>query len=209
MLDFRKILEDSKRLLGTTKQFGDRLGLNHVPDAPQSPQTNEDSRFNMNSILDRVKPFMALLANTSLKNTIEYARPQDKYNPEHIKELAATVYGEASSNKEEMQAIIDTALNRRNQLGLNIKEVLTQKDKTGASMYRAYGDKQYQQYMSGKFDGAGEPEKKKMVDELIDKLQTGNWKTSEYTNFEKLNKEGRTKIGEHYFWKQFQGNRKK
>lgn len=142
------------------------------------------------------------------KHTIEVNNPTPRYNPEHIKEMAATVFGEATSNKDEMRAMIDTVLNRRNQLGLDIRKVLTQKDGYGEPMYRAYGGKEYDKYMSNNLKLLGEPEKKKMLDELINELQYGKWEPSEYTNFDQAPNRNSARIGEHYFRKEFQGNRK-
>jgi hypothetical protein len=208
----RKILEQAKQFREQTLIGFEapKTAQAQENDLLQSPRTREEepSRsvdpFEMSN-----SPLMAMINKIRQggTNTIKHQRPSPRYNPKHVKEMAATIFGEATSNKEEMRAMIDTVLNRRNQLGIDIKSVLIQKDGYGEPMYRAYGGKEYQKYVSGKLDRPGEPEKKKILDELIQELQEGNWKPSKFTNFEKLESEGRTKIGEHYFWTQFQGNR--
>lgn len=160
------------------------------------------------SLFDLAKQLKAEI-NEAFANTIQVDKSAPRYNPEHVKELAATVYGESSANPEEMRAIIDTVLNRRKQLGLNIKEVLTQKNPEGLYHYRAYGTPEYRKYLDNKLDRPGEPEKKAMLDNIINELQYGNYKPSNFTNFERAERTGAVKIGDHYFRTEFQGNRKK
>ena len=178
MPDFRRLLSDTRQFVQSTVRSVNPVNL----------------LANSQRMMDRVA-------------RITQEEPSLAYNQNHVKELAATVYGESSLNKEEMKTIIDTVLNRRSQLGLNIKDVLTQKDRNGLPMYQADGGDEYQKYKNNKLDKKGEPEKKKMVDELISQLQTGNWKLSKFTNFDKKERKGAIKIGEHYFRTEFQGNK--
>ena len=109
--------------------------------------------------------------------TSNVIKPQSSFEARRV---GGTLFGELSSpgNEEEARDILSTIVNRAQQKGVSLQQVITE-----PSQYDAYRGTQYMNYMSGKLDY---PSKKKaeIVDKLIKELMNGTFEpTTDMTGF--------------------------
>lgn len=97
---------------------------------------------------------------------------QPSHSDIDLKDIGATLYGEANSDVDEMRAIASIVLNRSKELGKTPSEIVKAKNQ-----FYGYYNKQADKYRAGDLDFMGQ-EKAKLVQQVLDEIKSGQLKDS-------------------------------
>lgn len=93
--------------------------------------------------------------------------PTAKYSEQELKDLGATLYGEANPNIDEMRAIASIVRNRAEATGKNLSDIVTAKNQ-----FYGYYNKQADKYRANDLDFMGK-NKAKLVQQVLDEISSG------------------------------------
>ena len=140
------------------------------------------------------------LRSASYQGTAPQNQPRDNHL-ENYGILAKTIYGEAEPTNESVRAVASTLDNRaKNPRIFNKTQAATISDQ-----YKAFNpfslNSQYSQYDIDNSPAA--KNKRALVDKVIEEMKQGTFRSTvgDLNSFNQEPKEGRIKVGKHYFFK--------